>query len=105
MPFTVSTTGRLLFLSCFMKSPERRRNVVSDWMSLVMSNMEAVSKDSTFLGAVHERRRWLRHPYATILSAHATGGGHRSDHPCGHGEAVPSVAGRTTRRNLALVAK
>jgi len=29
----------LLFLSCFMKSPERRRKVVSDWMSLVMSSM------------------------------------------------------------------
>src|SRR5271165_3264554 len=40
LPLTVSTTGRLLFLSCFMKSPERRRNVVSDWMSLVMSSME-----------------------------------------------------------------
>jgi hypothetical protein len=26
----VSTKGRLLFLSCFMKSPERRRKVVSD---------------------------------------------------------------------------
>src|SRR5216683_6787380 len=38
-PFTVSTTGRLLFLSCFMKSPERRRKVVSDWMSFVMSSM------------------------------------------------------------------
>src|ERR1019366_3349131 len=38
-PFTVSTTGRLLFLSCFMKSPERRRKVVSDWMSLVMSSI------------------------------------------------------------------
>ena len=24
-PFTVSTTGRLVFLSCFMKSPDRRR--------------------------------------------------------------------------------
>src|SRR5450759_3548319 len=38
-PFTVSTTGRLLFLSCFMKSPDRRRKVVSDWISLVMSSM------------------------------------------------------------------
>src|SRR6266436_9672320 len=38
-PFTVSTTGRLLFLSCFMKSPERRRKVVSDWISLVMSSI------------------------------------------------------------------
>ena len=38
-PFTVSTTGRVLFLSCFMKSPERRRKVVSDWMFLVMSSM------------------------------------------------------------------
>src|ERR1700676_2914669 len=38
-PFTVSTTGRLLFLSCFMKSPERRRNVVSDWMSFVISSI------------------------------------------------------------------
>src|SRR2546429_621472 len=36
-PFTVSTTGRLLFFSCFMKSLERRRKVVSDWMSLVSS--------------------------------------------------------------------
>lgn len=36
---TVSTTGRLLFLSCFIKSPERRRKVVSDWMSLVISSM------------------------------------------------------------------
>ncbi len=26
----VSTTGRLLFFSCFMKSPDRRRNVFSD---------------------------------------------------------------------------
>jgi hypothetical protein len=26
-------------LSCFIKSPERRRNVVSDWMSLVMSSI------------------------------------------------------------------
>jgi hypothetical protein len=25
--------GHLLFLSCFMKSPERRRKVVKDWMS------------------------------------------------------------------------
>ena len=25
-----STTGRLVFLSCFMKSPDDRRNVVSD---------------------------------------------------------------------------
>src|SRR5208283_1673217 len=39
LPLTVSTTGRLLFLRCFMKSPDRRRNVVSDWMSLVMSSM------------------------------------------------------------------
>src|SRR5216683_1153152 len=38
-PFTVSTTGRLVLLSCFMKSPDRRRNVVSDWMSFVMSIM------------------------------------------------------------------
>lgn len=38
-PFTVSTTGRLLFFRCFMKSPERRRKVVSDWMSLVMSSI------------------------------------------------------------------
>src|ERR1039458_5440185 len=30
LPFTVSTTGRLLFLRCFIKSPDRRRNVVSD---------------------------------------------------------------------------
>lgn len=28
---------RLLFLSCFMKSPDRRRKIVSDWMSLVIS--------------------------------------------------------------------
>lgn len=39
LPFTVKTTGRLLFLSCFMKSPERRRNVVSETMSLVISSM------------------------------------------------------------------
>src|ERR1022692_3216111 len=39
LPFTVSTTGRLLFLSCFIKSPDRRRKFVSDWMSLVMSSM------------------------------------------------------------------
>ena len=32
-PLTVNTTGRLLFLSCFMNSPERRRNVVSDWIA------------------------------------------------------------------------
>ena len=31
--------GALLFFSCFMKSPERRRKVVSDWMSFVMSSM------------------------------------------------------------------
>src|SRR5208283_3182745 len=42
-PLTVSTTGRLLFLSCFMKSPERRRKVVSDWISLVMSSMGSSS--------------------------------------------------------------
>jgi hypothetical protein len=30
LPFTVSTTGRLLFLSCFKKSPDCRRKVVSD---------------------------------------------------------------------------
>jgi hypothetical protein len=29
-PFTVSMTGRLLFLSCFMKSLDRRRKLVSD---------------------------------------------------------------------------
>src|ERR1700676_2204869 len=50
-PFTVSTTGRLLFLSCFMKSPERRRKVVSDWMSLVMSSIRHLLR-STFLGAI-----------------------------------------------------
>src|SRR6266498_1354598 len=38
-PLTVSTTGRLLFLSCFRNSPERRRKVVSDWMSFVMSSI------------------------------------------------------------------
>src|SRR6266852_3317747 len=38
-PFTVSTIGRLFFLSRFMKSPDRRRKVVSDWMSFVMSIM------------------------------------------------------------------
>jgi len=47
-PFTVSTTGRLLFLSCFMKSPERRRKVVSDWMSLVRSSMASDPIESTF---------------------------------------------------------
>src|SRR5271169_2702976 len=50
-PFTVSTTGRLLFRSCFMNSPERRRKVVSDWMSLVMSSMGTL-RNSTFLGAI-----------------------------------------------------
>src|ERR1035441_2336293 len=50
-PFTVSTTGRLLFFSCFMKSPERRRKVVSDWMSLVISSMGLLIYRSTFLGA------------------------------------------------------
>src|ERR1035438_2777519 len=50
-PFTVSTTGRLVFLSCFMKSPDRRRNVVRDWMSLVISSMEPLLGESTFLGA------------------------------------------------------
>jgi hypothetical protein len=30
LPFTVSTIGRLLFLICLMKSPERRRKVVRD---------------------------------------------------------------------------
>ena len=29
-PFTVSTTGRLVFLSCFMKPADWRRKVVSD---------------------------------------------------------------------------
>jgi hypothetical protein len=38
-PFTVSTTGRLLLLSCFMTSPDRRRKVVSDWISLVISSV------------------------------------------------------------------
>src|SRR5258708_23865593 len=50
-PLTVSTAGRLLFLSCFMKSPERRRKVVSDWMSLVMSSIRYLLL-STFLGAI-----------------------------------------------------
>jgi hypothetical protein len=47
-PFTVSTTGRLLFLICFMKSPERRRKVVSDWMSLVMSSMGLLIMEAPF---------------------------------------------------------
>ena len=47
-PFTVSTTGRLLFLICFMKSPERRRKVVSDWMSLVMSSMGLLIIEAPF---------------------------------------------------------
>ena len=42
--------GRLLFLTCFMTSPERRRKVVKDWMSLVMSSMGLLLL-STFLGA------------------------------------------------------
>src|SRR5208283_177435 len=39
-PFTVSTTGRLVFLSCFIKSPERRRKVVSDWVALPMTTTQ-----------------------------------------------------------------
>jgi len=31
--------GALAFFNCFIKSPDRRRKVVSDWMSLVMSSM------------------------------------------------------------------
>jgi hypothetical protein len=38
-PHSQHTTGRLVFLSCFMKSPDRRRNVVSDWMSFAISIM------------------------------------------------------------------
>lgn len=34
-----------------MKSPERRRKVVSDWMSLVMSSMEYLAYLSIFPGA------------------------------------------------------
>ena len=39
LSFTVRTTGRLLLLSCFRNSPERRRNVVSDWISFVISSI------------------------------------------------------------------
>ena len=35
-------------LSCFMKSPERRRKVVSDWMSLVMSSMSRLLVKAPF---------------------------------------------------------
>ena len=31
--------GRLLFFSCLRNSPDRRRKVVSDWMSSVISSM------------------------------------------------------------------
>jgi hypothetical protein len=42
----------LLFFSCLMKSPARRRKVVSDWMSLVMSSTsQLLSKQ--FLGAIN----------------------------------------------------
>jgi hypothetical protein len=34
-----------------MKSPDRRRNVVSDWMSFVMSIMDTLTHWSTFSGA------------------------------------------------------
>jgi hypothetical protein len=44
----VSTTGRLLFLSCFMKSPDWRRKVVSDWMSLVMSSMTSAPVEAPY---------------------------------------------------------
>src|SRR5690348_6736987 len=47
-PFTVRITGRLLFLSCFMKSPERRRKVVSDWISLVMSSIGLLLRKHLF---------------------------------------------------------
>src|SRR6202142_836960 len=49
-PFTVSTMGRLLFLRCFMKSPDERRKVVKDWMSVVMSSISA-SGVGTLFGA------------------------------------------------------
>jgi hypothetical protein len=39
LPFHRQYHGALLFFSCSMKSPERRRKVVSDWMSFVMSSM------------------------------------------------------------------
>jgi hypothetical protein len=38
LPLYGKHAGRLVFLSRFMKSPERRRKVVSDWMSLVRSS-------------------------------------------------------------------
>ena len=39
LPLIVRTTGRLLFLSCFIKSRDLRRKVVSDWISFVMSSI------------------------------------------------------------------
>src|ERR1035438_3587526 len=66
-PFTVSTTGRLVFLSCFMKSPDRRRNVVRDWMSLVISSMEPLLGESTFLGATRIARPSKDHDDGTAL--------------------------------------
>jgi hypothetical protein len=46
--FTMSTMGRLVFFNCFMKSPDRRRKVVNDWMSLVMSSMGAAPVKGAF---------------------------------------------------------
>src|SRR6266568_3965406 len=53
-PFTVSTTGRLLFLICLRNSLEWRRKVVRGWMSLGMFSM---AQYSTFKGASNKMKQ------------------------------------------------
>src|SRR5258708_10262846 len=59
-----------------MKSPERRRNVVSDWMSLVMSSIYGSSKKhlircyQNILGLLKGKVAWKNHEHST---SHVTG--------------------------------
>ncbi|SPE34333.1 hypothetical protein SBA6_360017 [Candidatus Sulfopaludibacter sp. SbA6] len=82
---TVSTTGRLLFLSCFMNSPDLRRNVVNVWMSLVISSIRtSYTIDSTFKGALS----------LSEVPCFPAGSGHRVGYGS-PGAASRTIAGRT----------
>jgi hypothetical protein len=53
----VSTIGRLLFLSCFFKSPDRRQKLVREQMSLVLSGIVPTPVQALSDCAAHIKRK------------------------------------------------
>ena len=66
-PFTVSTTGRLLFLSCFRNSPDRRRNVVVEGLNRLPGISCTTPKGAFYAFPNIKRTGWKAKPLASAL--------------------------------------